>query len=80
MKELQEKFNKDLEELIPNYKFKLSETSISMLRDVYIAKETEIDEEKRNMFKNLWINNITNIKKYIFFDDDEIMYEKNTIK
>ena len=80
MEEIVERFNQDIVKLIPNYKHDLSATTITLLRNLYIAKETEVDYDRKRMLDNLWINNIVNIQKNICLDDENINSKKNTIK
>ena len=80
MEEIVERFNQDIVKLIPNYKHDLTATTITLLRNIYIAKETEEDYDRKRMLDNLWINNIINIQKNICLDDEDINSKKNTIK
>ena len=80
MEEIVKEFNDKLEELIPDYKFSLSTTTITLLRDLYIKKSTEPDEERKSLYESLWVNNIINIRKNIFSDDYEKNKGKDTIK
>ena len=80
MEEIVERFNQDIVKLIPNYKHDLTATTITLLRNIYIAKETEEDYDRKRMLDNLWINNIINLQNSIALGKEDIKKDNKVKK
>lgn len=69
--EVDEQFQAELERNIPNYKELLTSRVVRILWELYTAKETAVTEEEKRIFQSLWDNDMINIRKNLYLDEEE---------
>lgn len=69
--EIDEGFRQELEANIPNYHELLTSRVVRILWELYTAKETAPTEEEKRIFQSLWDNDMINIRKNLYLDEDE---------